>query len=55
MATSIDLTTEFQLWCKNNGMPQKSADDLLLCPDLTYTQRIYLQDFIRRWEKADEY
>lgn len=53
MATEDDLSKEFQLWCKNNNLPRESAEELILRPELNYEQRIYIADFMRRWEKAN--
>jgi len=58
------LTKEYQSWIKENGLPNMSADELvvqtktgelddeeLVADD---NQRLWLNDFISRWEKVQE-
>jgi len=48
------LITEWQTWCTNNGFPQLSADELFLEVELTDEQKSYVEDFIERWDQAEE-
>lgn len=49
-----NLITEWQTWCANNGFPQLSADELFLEVELTDEQKSYVEDFIERWDQAEE-
>lgn len=56
------LTAEYQKWCKDQGYPVLSADELLVeVVDeteeyvVTGENRVWLKDFISRWEKSDEH
>jgi hypothetical protein len=55
------LTEEYQVWCKAQGLPDMSADELIaaLCADESVerpaevnAQIDWLMDFIDRWEAA---
>jgi hypothetical protein len=53
MNKQIDLLSELlQVWCKDNNLPHKSADDLLLDDtiDKTVQQKEWLRDFIELWD-----
>lgn len=48
------LTGEYQTWTTKNGLPQISADELRAETDkITGDQKVWLDDFIERWETAD--
>jgi|SaaInlStandDraft_1057018.scaffolds.fasta_scaffold1136997_1 hypothetical protein len=49
-----NLITEWQTWCANNNFPQSSADELFLELKLTDEQKSYVEDFIKRWDQAEE-
>jgi hypothetical protein len=48
------LIEEFQTWCKDNGLPQMSADELLVMENVkkTQEQKQWLLSFIDRWDVA---
>jgi hypothetical protein len=48
------LTEEFQVWLDANGLPQKSANELLIQGEaiLDEAQWLFLVEFCRRWEVA---
>lgn len=47
--TEAGLCDELAAWCKTQGLPLMSADELIL-QGLTEAQREYLSDFILRWD-----
>jgi hypothetical protein len=53
-ADQISLTGELTAWCETQGLEPASADEMLLRADLTPWQRLWLSDFVRRWEKAQD-
>ena len=62
MNKKIDLLSELlQIWCKDNNLPYRSADDLLIDDtfdylnnipfvDKTVQQKEWLRDFIELWD-----
>ena len=62
MSKKIDLLSELlQVWCKDNNLPYRSADDLLIDDtfdylnnipfvDKTVQQKEWLRDFIELWD-----
>ena len=62
MNKKIDLLSELlQVWCKDNNLPYRSADDLLIDDtfdylnnipfvDKTVQQKEWLRDFIELWD-----
>ena len=53
MSKKIDLLSELlQVWCKDNNLPYRSADDLLIddTVDKTVQQKEWLRDFIELWD-----
>lgn len=48
-ATEQELCAEFERFCASEGLPQQSADELLLL-SLTEAQRAWLVRFVARWE-----
>lgn len=44
------LTNEYQQWTKDEGLPPKSAYELIHHPTITSAQWFCLRDFITRWE-----
>ncbi len=58
-ATTIDgLCTEYQKWCDDEGLPSMSADELrlelLTRKDELPRQLAYVEEFLARWETAEE-
>lgn len=48
-----ELTWEFQEWCQSNHMPEEGdATDLLDLPHLNAGQRLWLTEFLVRWDNA---
>lgn len=49
--TEASMCTELEAWCKAQGLPFRSADELRFDAEieLTYQQRSYLSKFMRRW------
>jgi hypothetical protein len=50
--TLDELSDELRAWLQQNGLPQESADEVVLTPGLTDEQIAYLYDFIDRWDGA---
>jgi hypothetical protein len=48
-----ELGEEYGQFLEENGLPELSADELLLHPSLTPEQRDWLRDFSERWESAE--
>jgi hypothetical protein len=49
--TISSLTIELQDFCNREGLPQESADDLLVThPALTESQRTWLTEYSARWD-----
>lgn len=48
--TEAALCASLESYCKTNGIPHESADELLLRDDLTDDQRIWLSSFYLHWE-----
>jgi len=48
------LTEEFAVWLDSNGLPERSADELLVEEEtrLDEAQRLYLTEFCNRWDAA---
>lgn len=47
--TERSLVAEYAAWVEGEGLPNMSADELIH-EDLTIAQRIWLSDFIQRWD-----
>lgn len=49
--TEASMCAELEAWCKAQGLPFRSADELLFDAEieLTYPQSSYLGAFMRRW------
>ncbi len=47
------LSAELQKWCKENNLPQWSADELVMEENISDNQRKWLRDFISRWEAVE--
>ncbi|AGC36174.1 hypothetical protein B7L88_gp114 [Rhizobium phage RHEph10] len=56
LETEASLTEELKAWCADQNLEWLEAEELLLNPDLSATQRRYLSSFLLRWEAvmADE-
>lgn len=50
--TESELCAELEKFCKATGLRLASADELLICDDLTGSQRQYLSAFLMQWEKV---
>ncbi len=48
------LTQEYETWLATNGLDLGSADEHLFDESLTITQRVWLHDFVQRWEAIDQ-
>jgi hypothetical protein len=48
------LTQELQDFCRAEGLPFESADELSCNPDITPGQRQWLLDFCARWDVQAE-
>lgn len=48
------LTEEFAVWIESHGLPERSADELLIEKEtrLSEAQRLYLTEFCNRWDAA---
>jgi hypothetical protein len=54
-AREAALIEEYQAWCRAQGLPDMSADELVLEDEImTAEQRAWLMDFIHRWKAAAE-
>jgi len=49
VVSAAGLCEELHAYCVVHGLPQMSADDLLL-EDLRTAQRLWLEDFVARWD-----
>lgn len=47
------LSEELEAWCKRQGLPFMSADELYAEVHAPH-QRAWLSDFIKRWEEAEQ-
>jgi hypothetical protein len=61
MDTIESLTTEYDKWTNDNGLPVLSADELIVQTKedsdeliINDEQKWYLQSFIQRWDEAQE-
>jgi hypothetical protein len=50
----IRLCNELRAYCEANGLPFKSADDLVWEDGVSDEARAWLNDFITRWETEVE-
>lgn len=48
-STENDLINELEEFCKDNGLPYMSADELLHEPDITNEECQWLVDYCDRW------
>ena len=48
------MTERLQAFVMRHGLPSHSADELLLEPDLTTVQRLFLEQFVEQWDQALE-
>lgn len=46
------MIKELERFCRRHGLPQASADELLMT-DLSKEQRSFLQDFCDRWNEIE--
>ena len=46
-----DLCDEYEAWCLHQRLPHVDAEEQL-CRRVTAEQRLWLQDFCKRWEKT---
>lgn len=51
--SEASLVTEFARWCKAQGLPCMSADELIFEPGLDEGHKAWLRDFLQRWETAE--
>lgn len=49
------LTAEYNAWNEKEGLNLGSADEHLFDPSLTEEQRVWLGDFVQRWEDAEKF
>lgn len=49
-ASEAELCAQLNFFCTENNLARRSADELLAETSLSYTQRQWLEHFIRRWE-----
>ena len=52
MITESRLVDEYEAYCKAQGLPWWSADELILLNTLTPEQRRWISDFIVRWDEC---
>ncbi len=45
-----DMCAELEAWCKAQGLPYLSADELVVEATLTPEQSTFLRDFMKRWD-----
>lgn len=50
-ATEAQLCDELEVFCRREGLPDYSADELL-CESLTVAQEAWLKRFVARWESV---
>lgn len=50
--TFDELTLELEAYCRDQGLPYESADELVFRPELNPEQRRWVSDFICRWDAA---
>ena len=48
------LTDVLGDYCKANNLEHMSADDILTTENLTDEQKLWLKNFIKAWDKAQE-
>jgi hypothetical protein len=48
----IDLSMELEKYCKEQKLPFLSADEILVQDYVTPEQKVWLKDFINRWDKV---
>jgi hypothetical protein len=48
--TQESLTRELQTWCRTHDLPQESADDLARIPGLGAAERVWLEEYCKRWD-----
>jgi hypothetical protein len=46
------LQSYFRGWLEGQGLPQQSADELLVTPGITHAQAAWLRNFIADWDGA---
>ncbi len=46
-----ELSIELRTFCDDCGLPQQSADELLVSALINRWQQHYLKDYISRWEQ----
>lgn len=50
--TQAALCAELDAYCRAQGLPFDSADELVFNVDLTAAQRAWLHDYCNRWDRA---
>lgn len=50
LADEEAMCAELDSWCKANGLPYESADELRVCGTLSVEQDVWLADYLQRWD-----
>jgi hypothetical protein len=52
VSKQIDLSMELEKYCKEQKLPFLSADEVLVLDYVTEEQKVWLRNFIARWDEV---